>query len=293
MSAHKASPKTPKASNNQNTQIHTQLRDQLLRMQEQEKQQRKELQKQSKQEQTKQEQTKQEHAKQAQQKIPHKPDSKQDSKQDDKAKLAKHTPIVATASSQTYVPTVQHTEPEEIDDKALFAKAVGAMDNYAESLLAKYDDKPSNKLQSALPPAKAVVPEKADFDLFMQFVGQVSPVELQHAKALESLPEKPTADAKMWRNVLRGQKKPAISVDLHGMDQEQAKQKLHKFLVDAQRLGMENNEMFALVVHGKGTGTLKQTVLAMLQTHETVAEHVAAPLAFGGEGARLVRLRRR
>jgi DNA-nicking Smr family endonuclease len=47
------------------------------------------------------------------------------------------------------------------------------------------------------------------------------------------------------------------------------------------------------IIHGKGTGTLRRTVHAILDRHEDVIEYRLAPADRGGWGATIVALRKR
>lgn len=48
-----------------------------------------------------------------------------------------------------------------------------------------------------------------------------------------------------------------------------------------------------LVVHGKGTGILRNAVWAILERHPLVNDFQVAPSRFGGEGALIVRINRK
>jgi DNA mismatch repair protein MutS2 len=75
-------------------------------------------------------------------------------------------------------------------------------------------------------------------------------------------------------------------VDIRGMTVEEAEEVLAKFLDDALLAGL--NEV--LVIHGKGTGSLRKGVRLYLKNHQHVREAVIAGLSEGGNGATVVRL---
>jgi DNA-nicking Smr family endonuclease len=84
----------------------------------------------------------------------------------------------------------------------------------------------------------------------------------------------------------RGEVDPAARLDLHGLREEVAIDRLRRLL------SASSGEV-VLVIHGKGAGILRAAVIAELDRHPRVAEHVVAPRAMGGAGARLARLRGR
>ena len=92
--------------------------------------------------------------------------------------------------------------------------------------------------------------------------------------------------ARFTKRVARGDVEPEAVLDLHGLDRAAATDRLRRFLSSAH-----SEVKVILVVHGRGLGVLEQATVAELDRHPRVAEHVPAPPAFGGAGARLVRLR--
>lgn len=76
------------------------------------------------------------------------------------------------------------------------------------------------------------------------------------------------------------------SIDLHGQRRQEAEQMLRRFLAERER-----GEV-VLVVHGKGSGALRDRVRQVVGRHPRVAESRVAPPRLGGGGALLVRLKR-
>lgn len=76
------------------------------------------------------------------------------------------------------------------------------------------------------------------------------------------------------------------NIDLRGMTVEEAEEVLAKFLDDAILAGL--NEV--IVIHGKGTGSLRKGVRQYLKNHQHVREAMIAELNEGGDGATVVRL---
>jgi DNA-nicking Smr family endonuclease len=91
--------------------------------------------------------------------------------------------------------------------------------------------------------------------------------------------------ARFAKRVLRGDVEPAASIDLHGLDRDEAAARLRRFLASAPGEAI-------LVIHGRSGGIVRAAAIAELERHPRVAEHLPAPRRFGGDGARLVRLRR-
>jgi DNA-nicking Smr family endonuclease len=90
--------------------------------------------------------------------------------------------------------------------------------------------------------------------------------------------------ARFAKRVARGEVEPAASIDLHGLDREEAAARLRRFLSSAPGEAV-------LVIHGRSGGIVRAAAIAELERHPRVAEHVTAPRHLGGDGARLARLR--
>ncbi len=75
-------------------------------------------------------------------------------------------------------------------------------------------------------------------------------------------------------------------LDLRGQTTEDARQRLDQYLNDAYMEGLQTIR----VVHGKGTGAVRQAVRELLTDHPLVRSHETAEQREGGEGATVVRL---
>lgn len=75
-------------------------------------------------------------------------------------------------------------------------------------------------------------------------------------------------------------------IHLRGMTVDEALMSLDKYLDDAILAGL--NEV--RIVHGKGTGTLRQAIGEFLRTHKFVEEYYLAPPQAGGHGVTIVRI---
>ena len=74
------------------------------------------------------------------------------------------------------------------------------------------------------------------------------------------------------------------SIDLHGMDREYAVFKVREFIDDCYKLKYEK----IVIIHGVGTGILKDTVRSYLQKEKRVLEY---KLDFMNPGCTLVALK--
>ena len=75
-------------------------------------------------------------------------------------------------------------------------------------------------------------------------------------------------------------------LDLRGFTTEDARQRLDQYLNDAYMEGLQA----VRVVHGKGTGAVRQAVRELLSDHPLVRSHETAEQREGGEGATVVKL---
>lgn len=74
------------------------------------------------------------------------------------------------------------------------------------------------------------------------------------------------------------------SIDLHGFDREYALFKVKEFINDCYKLKYE----YLVIVHGIGSGILKNAVLSYLKTNKRVAEY---KLDFMNPGCTIVKLK--
>jgi DNA mismatch repair protein MutS2 len=70
-------------------------------------------------------------------------------------------------------------------------------------------------------------------------------------------------------------------LDLRGLRRDEALERLEQYLEDASLIGMTE----ARIVHGKGTGAIRQAVRETLRQSQFVARYQAEPDASGGDGA--------
>ncbi len=79
----------------------------------------------------------------------------------------------------------------------------------------------------------------------------------------------------------------SIEVDLRGYRAAEVEEMLDRYLENAYRSGLP----FVRIIHGKGTGALRQVVRDILNNHPAVATHQLAPREQGGDGATVATLR--
>ncbi|ERI90793.1 MutS2 family protein [Clostridiales bacterium oral taxon 876 str. F0540] len=89
------------------------------------------------------------------------------------------------------------------------------------------------------------------------------------------------------REVSLNLKTVSSSVDLRGMDSEEAIYTTDKYLDDAYRAGLQA----VTVVHGKGTGILRQAINEMLRKHPHVKNFRIGAYGEGGTGVTVVELK--
>lgn len=76
-------------------------------------------------------------------------------------------------------------------------------------------------------------------------------------------------------------------LDIRGEKPDEAEFSVVKFIDDSFMAGQDRVE----ILHGKGTGALKNTVASVLKSHENVKQFYFAPIESGGEGITIVELK--
>ncbi|NOX19452.1 MAG: endonuclease MutS2 [Chlorobi bacterium] len=80
---------------------------------------------------------------------------------------------------------------------------------------------------------------------------------------------------------------PNYQLDIRGMRAEEAEFEVIKFLDEAYASGADRVE----ILHGKGTGALKQTVHQILKSHAQVKKFYFAKIEYGGDGITIVEMK--
>ena len=105
---------------------------------------------------------------------------------------------------------------------------------------------------------------------------------------LEPAREQPSAEAQALADRMRARKSMGFEdeIDIRGMAVDEAINALGKYLDDAMLAGVTN----VRIIHGKGTGVLREGVHKYLAGHRYVSDFRLADMAEGGSGATEVRL---
>jgi DNA-nicking Smr family endonuclease len=90
----------------------------------------------------------------------------------------------------------------------------------------------------------------------------------------------------LLRKLRRMHWKVQDEADLHGLTADEASRALDEFILEARERGLR----CVRVIHGKGTGVLKERARRDLALRADVIAYVEAPAAQGGSGAVLVLL---
>jgi DNA-nicking Smr family endonuclease len=142
-----------------------------------------------------------------------------------------------------------------------------------------YQDQGSQKFEEKLTRPKAKALDKSelaasDSELFLSFVDSGYLL----LKDTQSPPER----------LIKAKKRGGydVKIDLHGQFAQDAATNLLAFINENHRQGNKT----LLVVHGRGYGILRKTVVSVLETHPLVADYQTAPGRLGGVGAMIVRL---
>lgn len=85
------------------------------------------------------------------------------------------------------------------------------------------------------------------------------------------------------KNLRRGLYSPDLILDLHGLDQQQAKQEIAALLYACQK----EHAQCICIIHGLGSRILKNKVPHWLVQHPDIMAFHQAPLEWGGNGALL------
>lgn len=137
------------------------------------------------------------------------------------------------------------------------------------SLQDKKTSYPSSKTPH--PAVKTNEQEESDRELFLRAVNEGGFFShSSQAKKKEAIPTKRQA---------RRRDKIDGALDLHGLFAEQAIERLLSFIAREKARGSKT----LLIVHGKGSGVLKNAVWAIAETNPTIEDFQVAPGKYGGD----------
>lgn len=200
-----------------------------------------------------------------------------------KAKLRIHNEAAAQRKSQLKKTNALLTKPIEqaidcqSDDKQLFANAIGQIKPLVNDTvrLIKNEDKSNTSLKNDQVHNKA---NKAIAQF--HFSDEFEP-DLNKQGPMKYVRE--GVDSFEVKNLRRGYYSPDLILDLHGLDQNQAKKELAALLYACQK----EHAQCICIVHGIGSHILKNKVPHWLVQHPDVMAFHQAPLEWGGNGALL------
>lgn len=142
------------------------------------------------------------------------------------------------------------------------------------------------------PESRQEEPELTDDELFMASLGQMDNI------FRDEIPEEEAASAppRRMRQLRQGKRSPEARLDLHGLNRQEARQKVRFFLEDAVFHGLKT----VLIITGRGKGSAEGPVLRTFmegylsnEAKAWVLEWDRAPARYGGEGALVVFLKGR
>ncbi len=185
-----------------------------------------------------------------------------------------HQQIKTDEQSKT---SAKRLEEKQCDDKQLFADAIGQVKPLiADKVrLIKSGHKSNTSLKNDQGDNKA---NKAIAQF--HFSDEFEP-DLNKKGPMKYVRE--GVDSFEVKNLRRGHYRPDLILDLHGLDQHQAKKELAALLFACQK----EHAQCICIVHGIGSHILKNKVPHWLVQHPDVMAFHQAPLEWGGNGALL------
>jgi len=173
----------------------------------------------------------------------------------------------------TKQPKKQSNMQVSADDKKLFSEAIGKVKPMMVDTIhpVKKTSKPKKHLAD-----KKTQKEVAQFHFSDEFEPNLN-------KQGPMMYVREGVDSFEVKNLRRGYYSPDLVLDLHGLDQHQAKKELAALLYACQK----EHAQCICIVHGIGSHILKNKVPHWLVQHPDVMAFHQAPLEWGGNGALL------
>ena len=100
-------------------------------------------------------------------------------------------------------------------------------------------------------------------------------------------PQMPKAEKRSIGIESRGLRKVATELDIRGMASDEGLVEVDKFIDQALLSGIES----AVIIHGKGTGVLRQAVRNYLRTHRSVTSYRRGQYGEGEDGVTVITLK--
>jgi len=185
-----------------------------------------------------------------------------------------------SCKAKTLVDKIKQEAPDkliDIDDQKLFSEAVAKVKPIVLDTI--HPVKTSSKLNKLSANKKNNVQQSKALAQF-HFSDEFEP-NLNQQGPMKYLRE--GVDSFEVKNLRRGYYRPDLILDLHGLDQQQAKKELAALLFACQK----EHAQCICIVHGIGSYILKNKVPHWLVQHPDVMAFHQAPLEWGGDGALL------
>ncbi|MDN3651638.1 endonuclease SmrB [Thalassotalea ponticola] len=165
---------------------------------------------------------------------------------------------------------------QDLDDKALFMQAMGKVKPLAQDKIVTADKRSKQKITLARK-KQTLEQHKQQF----YFSDQFEP-NLETSGPVKYVRD--DVDSFEVKRLRRGEYYPDITLDLHGLNQQQSKQEIAALLGECKKQHVN----CACIIHGIGNRILKNKVPHWLVQHPDIMAFHQAPLEFGGDGALLV-----
>jgi len=179
------------------------------------------------------------------------------------------------------------SKPDDIDPPIL-----SFSDEMAKIGMDKVFKDRSEPVRQSEPPASEPAPAKprTEEELFLSAIGRMDSVFKDELPVEESAGSTP----RRMKQVRQGRLQPEATLDLHGLNRIEAREKVGFFLQDAQYQGKKT----VLIITGKGHGSDGEPVLRKdtelflnEEARAWVSEWGRAPRQYGGNGALVVFIR--
>ncbi len=166
-----------------------------------------------------------------------------------------------------------HLKPMNSDDKSLFKEAMGKIKPLKVDTIhfAKKVSKPKTHTQPKN--CKKAIAQFHFSDEFEPHLNKQGPMKYVRSDV----------NSFEAKNLRRGIYAPDLILDLHGLDQQQAKKEIAALLYACQK----EHAQCVCIIHGLGSRILKNKVPHWLVQHPDVMAFHQAPLEWGGNGALL------
>jgi DNA-nicking Smr family endonuclease len=195
---------------------------------------------------------------------------------------SKQTPVnedkLQFSDELTFADTQGKLQPNLVQDTLLFQQAIGKVKPMVVDTTPHVRKRPSGEHGKSALKAKKTSNTCSKSLAQFHFSDEFEPL-LNKQGPLKYVRE--GVDSFEVKNLRRGHYTPDLILDLHGLDQNQAKKELAALLYACQK----EHAQCICIVHGLGSHILKNKVPHWLVQHPDVMAFHQAPLEWGGNGA--------